>query len=87
MPHAEFHPPHGRLAADQDGFLFVEEYQFPEPETPAWTVFDSEGRLVGSFRLPTSLEILDVGPDYLLGLHRDGLGVEYLHLFDLERPS
>lgn len=41
----------------------------------------------GWVSLPEETEILEIAPDYLLGLHRDGLGVEYLRGCGVTRPA
>lgn len=87
MPHPDTQPAHGALAADRVGYLFVEDFRRPGAEAVAVHVFDPDGRLTGRFELPRDVQILDVGEDYLLGLYRDELDVEYLHVYDLVRPS
>ena len=48
---------------------------------------DPQGNLVGSVTLPEGVDILGIGEDYLLGLVRDELEVEYVKLYQLQRPT
>jgi hypothetical protein len=84
-PVPELFPAHGNLYADTLGFLFVEDYRLPGEEVSVLSVFDPEGRRVGSLALPPGLRVLDMGVDYVLGLHLDEVEVEYLHLYGLTR--
>jgi hypothetical protein len=86
-PVPPFHPAYANLHSDAEGFLFVEEYRLPGDPWSALTVFDPEGKLAGRLDLPEELEILEVGWDYLLGLHRDELDVEYIRVYEMTRPG
>jgi hypothetical protein len=50
-----------------------------------WTILDREGRLAASLRTPPGLYVLEVGADYLLGLVRNELDVESVHLYRMQR--
>jgi hypothetical protein len=71
--------------ADPLGCLWVEEARVPGDEVPIWTVFDAQGALQARVSLPEGVELLEVGEDYILGLVRDELDVEYVQTFRLER--
>ncbi len=86
MPRLEFQPAHGAVTADREGYLFVEDFRTPGMEAVPVNVFDSGGRLVGRFEVPASLEVLEIGPDYLLALYEDPMDVEYVQLYELTRP-
>lgn len=87
MPRIEFRPAHGAIAADRKGFLFVEEFRVPGMETVPVTVFDPDGRLVGRIEIPADIEVLEIGPDYVLALYEDAMDVEYVHMYELTRPG
>jgi hypothetical protein len=78
-------PPYSELRVDTEGNLWVGEYRLPWETEPAWHVFDPTGRLLGRVVTPTDFTIFEIGENYLLGAHRDELGVEYVRLLDLER--
>jgi hypothetical protein len=86
-PIPDFHPAYGYIHADVLGFLWVEEYRIPGDEDRVTTIFDPDGRMVGSLVLPSRFQLFEIGEDYLLGRHVDELGVEYLHLYGLTRPG
>lgn len=48
-------------------------------------VFRPDGVYLGTVKLPHDLDVMEIGPDYVLGVARDELGVEYVQLFGLER--
>jgi hypothetical protein len=58
--------------------LWVRESNRPGDERSRWSVFTDEGELLGEVDMPPGLRVLDIGPDYVLGLHRDELDVEYV---------
>jgi hypothetical protein len=86
MPVPGVMPAMAGLQADARGCLWVESYPRPGDETAHFDVLDPGGRLVGSVSLPSGLEVLEIGDDYVLTLYRDELEVEYLRLHRLERP-
>lgn len=51
------------------------------------TVFDPEGQVLGFMETPAGLGIFEIGDDYILGLARDDLGVEYVQVWSLERSG
>jgi hypothetical protein len=86
-PIPEFHPAYGYVYADVFGYLWVEEYRLPGDENRITTIFDPEGRMVGSVTLPNGFQLFEIGKEYLLGRWVDDLGVEYLRLYSLTRPE
>lgn len=87
MPVLEAFPAFGRVVSDSRDYLWVEDYQLPDEPVPAWTVFDSEGRVVGLMELPPDLTIFEIGEDYVLGLQTDDLGIERVQLWSLDRTD
>lgn len=87
-------PAHGpRMVAGEDGHLWVQEYvHYWAGETAAWTVFDPDGRWLGTVqpaRRPgmTSFEIHQAGPWGVLTVWRDDLGVERVGVWEVDRPT
>jgi len=81
------------LEVDALGNVWLEEYRPPGPRSRTiarqrgidieagpsrWVVLDPEGRLLGSVLLPVGLDVHEIGADYVLGLRRDELGVQYV---------
>ena len=87
MPVADFMPAFAELEADALGYLWIEEYSALRNAPSTFTILDPDGAVVGSLTLPTELAVLEIGADYLLGLYRDELEVEYVHLYRLTRPE
>ncbi len=48
-------------------------------------VFRPDGVYLGTVKLPHDLDVMEIGTDYVLGVARDEMGVEYVHLYGLER--
>jgi hypothetical protein len=86
-PIPDFHPAYGSIYSDMLGYLWVEETRVSEDQPRLFSVFDPEGRLSGSLSLPTGLLIQEIGEDYILGRSTDELGIQYLHVHSLTRPS
>ena len=87
MPLLETFPAFGRVLTDSRGYLWVEDYQLPGESVPAWTVFDSQGRVLGLLDLPPDLSVFEIGEDYILGRVSDDLGIERVQLWPLERSG
>ena len=87
VPVAENMPAFTSVMVDGRNHLWVEEYELPGEERPGslWTVFDAQGRVLGFVETPDGLEIFEIGEDYILGLWRDELEVEYVQVWELER--
>ncbi len=50
-----------------------------------WSVFSAGGGLLCTVEMPPEINVLDIGDDYVLGLQRDSMDVEYVGLFHLHR--
>ncbi len=84
-------PPIGRLLVSSAGALWVERIDLvPDPVVLVWTrgpsaqrvskwdVFDPAGRLLGTVTLPPGFSPRAVGEDWVLGILRDELDVQYV---------
>jgi len=77
-------PAWGTLIMGIDGILWISEYPGPEVEWPfnqpypaqMWWGVDPAGRPVGKLVSPAGLRVTGIGGDFLIGIHRDALGVE-----------
>lgn len=88
-PLADFFPAFSSVLGDATGHLWVEEYESPRENRPGtlWTVFDTEGSALGFVETPDGLEMYEIGEDYILGRVQDGLGVERIQLWPLDRSG
>jgi hypothetical protein len=89
--HREAHPFFDALELDTTGHLWARE---PLPgdaedgEAPrTWQVFDPEGVWLGSVETPAGVRVTEIGEDYLLGIVRDDLDVEYVRMYRLVKPE
>jgi hypothetical protein len=76
-------PAYGRVIADRDGRLWLEEYQPPGTEHPRWWVLDPVGGLLGLVTLPPGFTPTDIRRDALLGLWRAPDGTEHVRVYRL----
>jgi hypothetical protein len=81
-PPPETHPAFQlRIHVDGDLNLWVKESNRFGDHRSHWSVFSAEGEFRGTLEMPPGVEVLEIGSDYLLGLRRDELDVEYVELF------
>jgi len=57
----------------------------PEGSSREWTVFSPEGALLGALQLPEGFEVFEFGSDYALGVWKDEMDVEFIHLYRLNK--
>ncbi len=50
----------------------------------SWTVYDLDGKLLARVTTPARFELHEIGRDYLLGVGRDDLDIEYIQLYRLD---
>ncbi|UCC83972.1 MAG: hypothetical protein JSW46_03285 [Gemmatimonadota bacterium] len=80
-------PAYGRLLVDSQGALWIGDYA-PYPDDPVlWRVFDAAGRLVTTLQVPERFRVFDIGSDWILGVWRDDLDVERVHLYHLRKDG
>ena len=86
VPMPRSRPPHSRLLLDQAGNLWAKlgPTKGREGALSDYLVFEGEGRLLGTVALP-DVEVLEIGEDYVLGVFRDELEVEFVRLYDLRK--
>ncbi len=88
VPRPTQRPPYSDIHLDEPGNLWV-RLGPTRKGPPSWIdhgVFDSQGALLGTVLLPP-IRVLEIGRDYVLGVHNDELEVEYLHLYPLVKPE
>jgi len=84
VDYPESGPVLGVMNVDTEGDLWVFEPQRIDGNL-ACSVFDSDGVWLGRVRLPAPIRIFEIGPDYVLGMRRNELGVETVLLYELHR--
>ncbi len=80
-------PAFGRLEVDAAGNLWAAEpTRYPNPAR-SWMVFDPAGRMLGVVVLPDRFRLLQIGPDWVLGVWRNELDVECVAVHSLEKDQ
>lgn len=78
-------PVYGTLRTDSEDHLWVQPYA-PDWEASAnWWVFGPGGQWLGEVQLPEGVNLLEIGPDYILGVIRDEADVERVVMHRLTR--
>lgn len=76
-------PTYVAMLVDAGGNLWLQRFRRPADVVQEWTVLSPDGALLGSVRMPDGLSVTDIGEDVVLGVHRDGLGVERVQVHSL----
>ncbi|MFQ5680381.1 MAG: hypothetical protein ACE5HP_13095 [Gemmatimonadota bacterium] len=76
-----------QLRVDELGHLWAQHFRAPWEKTPRWSVFDPLGRWLGEVETPAGFRIFAIGSDWVLGVTRDELDVEYVRLLPLVRGN
>lgn len=86
VPTPQSRPPHSQLLLDNGGNLWAKlgPTRGGDGASVDYLVFDTEGQLLGTVILPP-LEVLEIGEDYVLGVYRDELDVEFVRLYQLTK--
>lgn len=87
-PYPDRMPSYVALRSDFAGNLWVQEpLQTGSSPGDVWTVFDLSGRTISRVRTPAGLNVLQIGPDWILGVALDVEDVEHVRLYRLTRAS
>lgn len=73
-------PVYSEIIVDSSDNIWTRGFAPENEPDAAWQVFDSEGRWLGGIPLPIGLRVMRIGPDYVLGIMRDTVDVEYVQL-------
>lgn len=94
QPFPEEMPAWGRIIQGSDGVLWVSSYPGPEAEwtwlgdpypSLEWLGIGNDGRPVGMVVSPSGLRVTAFSSDFVIGIHRDSLGVETVRRHLIER--
>ena len=84
-PYPKSLPAYERILADPSGNLWVLEYSIRFGQPQSWSVFDPEGRWLGTVRTPAGLRVEQVGESWVAGVWRDAGGEEHVRVYELKR--
>jgi len=76
-------PAFQRLMVDDGANLWVQHTAWPGHVPPEWDVYDAEGSMLGTVRMPAGFRATHIGADFVLGVWRDEDGVEYVRMYRL----
>ncbi|UCD23064.1 MAG: hypothetical protein JSW51_08325 [Gemmatimonadota bacterium] len=76
-------PAYSRLMIDGAGNIWAAEYARYPAVPLTWTVFTQAGELLGEVPVPRWFNVLQIGVDWILGVGRDELDVEYVRSYRL----
>ena len=91
VPYPSHLPAFDLLHADPEGNVWAREQRFGAddgiagPATHEFFIFGADGRHLGVIELPGSLEVYQIGTDFLLGKVSDELGVDRVYLYRIEK--
>lgn len=85
MPVPSTKPAYGGVLADEVGNLWVSAWALYPDLPESWTLLDPEGRWLGEVILPPAFSPFAIGDDWILGVERDEMDVEYVVLYPLEK--
>lgn len=69
-------PIYDRLLLDNENNLWVREFSVPAGSAARWWTFASDGRWMGSVRIPAEVTPLYISASHMVALQHDELGVE-----------
>jgi hypothetical protein len=86
-PHPEYWPTHGRIHVDDQGRLWVNQYQKDTKALDVWVAFAVDGRMIGKLVLPAGRkEVIGFGTNAILVRTSDSDGAAHLELHSIARP-
>lgn len=87
VPPADTFPAYEYLMSDDTGYVWAYEAHRPSDPRRHWSVFDPEGRWLGTVRLPDRFWPQQIGPDWILGTQPDEEGNARVRIFPIHRAA
>jgi hypothetical protein len=84
-PEPEFLPLVDQVFFDLEQNLWLRRFCAGESPEAVWEIHSREGQFLALIRMPSNLELLEIGRDYLLGVQKDSLDIETVVKFGLVR--
>jgi hypothetical protein len=86
-PHAEYWPTHGRIHVDDQGRLWVNQYQRDTKALDVWVAFGADGKMIGKLVLPAGWkEVIGFAKNGILIRTYDSDGAAHLELHSIVKP-
>jgi hypothetical protein len=83
MPVPETMPAYSELRVAADGRLWIRENRNAPDDPQEWRILNPDGEPAARVTIPSGLELLDAGGDFVIVLARDELHVEEVRLYEL----
>jgi hypothetical protein len=75
------------MLVDALGNLWVSDARVSSEDQQNWTVFDRNGRLLGTVSMPPELVVSEIGADYVIGHQMDDLEIQHVLVYQLLKPA
>ena len=85
VPFPDALPTFDGLLVDRTGHLWVERYQPFWDDSRTWSILSPDGLWLGDLDTPPALRITEIGADYVLGVWKDEMDVEFVRMYALDR--
>lgn len=83
MPRPREMPFYTEALFDEAGNLWLEDFRAPSDTVTRWTVFEPGGRMLGGVAVPEGFRPTHIGRDFVLGVEKDDMDVEYVREYRL----
>ncbi len=83
---ADHMPVASLIRGDSRGRLWIRPFLWHMEPQARWVVLEPTGAVLGTVTLPSSLEVYDIGEDYILGVDRDEEGVQWISMSRFHSP-
>lgn len=92
LPYPDSLPAIGQLLTDAHGYIWVREYALSDAGSAVWWIFSRDGDLTERFVFPAQVSgdrfrVVEIGEDYIAGVHRDDFDVESIRVYALNRGT
>lgn len=85
LPHRKSKPAYSNLVIDDEGNLWIEEYQYDESKLTTWWIFNLEGFLLVEIEMSGNFQVFEIGHEYVLGKKINEDGFESIHVYRLKK--
>jgi hypothetical protein len=87
LPYGHAMPAFDAILSDSEGRIWLRDFvpTWVDKKSNAWTVINRSGRVERRVAVPENIALTQVGHDYVTGVVRDSLQVEYVVVYRLEK--
>jgi hypothetical protein len=86
MPRPQTMPFYSSALLDDEENLWVADFRAPADPEARWSVFEAEGRWLGTVALPERFRPTHIGSDRMLGVWLDDLDVQHVRVHRIVKP-